>query len=91
MHVAGLSLCSLYLNSVHVWLQLLKTMKQALLKQTADEVRQSKPSKAVLTKAAAKVKQKPQRQHVTNKGAETGTASVSRTSFHRLAMKLATS
>ncbi len=73
MHVLGCLLCILYPHSVHVWVQLLKTMKQALLKQTSDEVRQSKPSMAVSTRAAAKPKQKPHRQQVAKEDAETGT------------------
>jgi len=41
--------------------QLLKTMKQALLKQTADEVKQFRPDRATPTKLAHKPNYRPQR------------------------------
>lgn len=63
-------------------MQLLKTMKQALLKQTADEVRQYKPV-TTSTKAAAKPRQKPQRQAISTEDAGTGIINASVVQCHK--------
>ena len=66
-------------------------MKQALLKQTADEVRQYRPVRIVSTKAAAKPKQKPQRQEVTRKDVWIGMSQRAWFSVTGLSMPMAVS